>query len=126
VVRDEGVDLGFEIVREEVVLQQNAVLERLMPALDLSLVIMLPLGELFRSVPISPERPMPTRMPVLSLIFLPPIRTLSQVSGFMPMWPQRSVHHKYVRICFTTDTPATDSNAATAERSFRPERSHEG
>ena len=36
VVRDEGVDLGFEIVREEVVLQQNAVLERLMPALELS------------------------------------------------------------------------------------------
>ena len=35
VVRDEGVDLGFEIVREEVVLQQNAVLERLMPALGL-------------------------------------------------------------------------------------------
>ena len=36
-VRDEGVDLGFEILREEVVLQQNAVLERLMPALGLSL-----------------------------------------------------------------------------------------
>src|ERR1700738_1577471 len=37
VVRDAGVDLDFEIVREEVVLQQDAVLERLMPALDLSL-----------------------------------------------------------------------------------------
>ena len=37
VVRDEGADLDFEIVREEVVLQQDAVLERLMPALDLSL-----------------------------------------------------------------------------------------
>jgi hypothetical protein len=34
VVRDEGADLDFEIVREEVVLQQDAVLERLMPALE--------------------------------------------------------------------------------------------
>lgn len=34
---DEGCDLGFEIARQEVVLQQDAVLERLVPALDLAL-----------------------------------------------------------------------------------------
>ena len=33
VVIDEGGDLGFEIAREEVVLQQDAVLEGLVPAL---------------------------------------------------------------------------------------------
>ena len=37
VVGDEGLDLGFEIARQVVVLEQDAVLERLMPALDLSL-----------------------------------------------------------------------------------------
>ena len=37
VVLDEGCDLGFEITRQEVVLQQDAVLERLVPALDLAL-----------------------------------------------------------------------------------------
>ncbi len=37
VMLDEGFDLAFEIARQEVVLQQDAVLERLMPALDLAL-----------------------------------------------------------------------------------------
>ena len=37
VVRDERVDLRFEVARQIVVLQQNAVLERLMPAFDLAL-----------------------------------------------------------------------------------------
>ena len=37
VVLDEGRDLGFEIARQEVVLQQDAVLQRLVPALDLAL-----------------------------------------------------------------------------------------
>ena len=37
VALDEGRDLGFEIARQEVVLQQDAVLERLVPALDLAL-----------------------------------------------------------------------------------------
>jgi hypothetical protein len=34
---EEGFDLEFKIARKEVVLQQDAVLERLMPALDLAL-----------------------------------------------------------------------------------------
>ena len=37
IVGDEGLDLGFEIARQVVVLEQDPVLERLMPALDLSL-----------------------------------------------------------------------------------------
>jgi hypothetical protein len=37
VVGDEGRDLGFEIARQVIVLEQDAVLERLMPALDISL-----------------------------------------------------------------------------------------
>jgi hypothetical protein len=37
VVSDEGLDLGFEIAREVIVFEQDTVLERLMPALDLSL-----------------------------------------------------------------------------------------
>ena len=37
VVGDEGRDLGFEIARQVIVFEQDAVLERLMPALDLSL-----------------------------------------------------------------------------------------
>jgi hypothetical protein len=37
VVGDEGADLGFKIAGQIVVLQQDAVLERLMPALDLAL-----------------------------------------------------------------------------------------
>ena len=37
VVLDEGCDLGLEIAREEVVFQQDAVLQRLVPALDLAL-----------------------------------------------------------------------------------------
>ena len=37
VVVDDGGDLGFEITRQEVVLQQDAVLQRLVPALDLAL-----------------------------------------------------------------------------------------
>ena len=37
IVGDEGFDLGFEIAGQEVVLQQDAVLERLVPALDLAL-----------------------------------------------------------------------------------------
>jgi hypothetical protein len=36
---DEGRDLGFAIAGQEVVLQQDAVLERLMPALDLALCL---------------------------------------------------------------------------------------
>jgi hypothetical protein len=38
VVRDEGRDLAFEIAGQVVVLKQDAVLERLMPALDLAWV----------------------------------------------------------------------------------------
>ena len=34
---DEGSDLGFEIARQEVVFQQDAVLQRLVPTLDLAL-----------------------------------------------------------------------------------------
>jgi len=37
VVLDEARDLGFEITGQVVVLEQNAVLERLVPALDLAL-----------------------------------------------------------------------------------------
>ena len=37
VVLDEARDLGFEITRQVIVLEQNAVLERLVPALDLAL-----------------------------------------------------------------------------------------
>ena len=37
VVIDEGVDLGLEIARQIVVLEQDAVLQRLVPALDLAL-----------------------------------------------------------------------------------------
>ena len=37
VVLDEGLDLPFEIAGQVVVLEQDAVLERLMPALDLAL-----------------------------------------------------------------------------------------
>jgi len=39
VVCDEGFDLGFEITGHVVVFEQDAVLQRLMPALDLTLVI---------------------------------------------------------------------------------------
>ena len=35
VVVDESVDLGFQVARQIIVLKQDAVLERLMPALDL-------------------------------------------------------------------------------------------
>src|ERR1700738_1644784 len=38
VVGDEGGDLGFEIARQVIVLEQDTVLERLMPALDLALL----------------------------------------------------------------------------------------
>src|SRR5690606_16867524 len=37
VVFDEGLDLGFEIARQEVVFQQDAIFESLVPALDLAL-----------------------------------------------------------------------------------------
>jgi hypothetical protein len=37
VIGDEGLDLGFEVAGQVVVLQQDAVFERLMPALDLAL-----------------------------------------------------------------------------------------
>ncbi len=37
VVRDEGLDPGFEITRQVIVLEQDAVLQGLMPALDLAL-----------------------------------------------------------------------------------------
>ena len=39
VVLDEGLDLAFEITGQEVVFQEDAVLERLMPALDLALCL---------------------------------------------------------------------------------------
>ena len=39
VVIDERFDLGFEICREEVVVQQDTVLQRLMPTLDLALCL---------------------------------------------------------------------------------------
>ena len=38
VVLDEAIDVGFEVARQIIVLQQDAVLERLVPALDLALV----------------------------------------------------------------------------------------
>jgi len=60
VVVDEGGDLGFKIAREEIVLQQDAVLEGLVPALDLALghwmigraaqVFDLPVGEPFGEI----------------------------------------------------------------------------
>ena len=37
VVLDEGLDLGFKVAGQEVVLEQDAVLQSLVPALDLSL-----------------------------------------------------------------------------------------
>jgi len=37
VVIDEGVDLGFEITRQEVIFEQDAVLQSLMPTFDLTL-----------------------------------------------------------------------------------------
>ena len=37
VATDEGADLAFQITRQEIVLQQDAVLQRLMPALGLAL-----------------------------------------------------------------------------------------
>ena len=39
IVGDEGLDPGFEIAWQEVVLQQDAVLQGLMPALDLALCL---------------------------------------------------------------------------------------
>ena len=64
VVADEVADLGFEVSRQIVVLQKDAVLGRLMPALDLALrlrvigrtthmldaPIIQPLGQLTRDV----------------------------------------------------------------------------
>ena len=38
VMRDEGRDLAFEVAGQVIVLKQDAVLERLMPALDLTWV----------------------------------------------------------------------------------------
>ena len=37
VVADEPLDLGLEVLREEIILQQNTVLQGLVPALDLAL-----------------------------------------------------------------------------------------
>ena len=37
VVVDERLDLGLEVLREEIILQQNTVLQGLVPALDLTL-----------------------------------------------------------------------------------------
>lgn len=37
VMLDEGCDLGFEVLLEEVVFQEDAVLQRLVPAFDLAL-----------------------------------------------------------------------------------------
>ncbi len=42
VVLDEGCDLGFEVFLEEVVFEQDAVLQRLMPAFDLALRLRMP------------------------------------------------------------------------------------
>lgn len=39
VVIDEGLDLGFEVSRQEVIFQQDAVLECLMPAFDFALCL---------------------------------------------------------------------------------------
>ena len=39
IVVDEGVDLGLKVTGQEVILQQDAVLEGLMPALDLALCL---------------------------------------------------------------------------------------
>ena len=64
VVLDEGRDLAFEIAGQVVVLEQDAVLERLMPALDLALglrmerrsadvldvLLVQPFGEILRDV----------------------------------------------------------------------------
>ena len=43
------------------------------------------------AVSISAASPMPTGIPVLSLIFFPPTRMSSQLSGFMPISSQRSL-----------------------------------
>src|SRR6516165_5027600 len=43
------------------------------------------------AVSISADSPIPTGMPVLSLIFLPPMRISSQESGFIPASPHRSI-----------------------------------
>ena len=48
---DEGLDLRFQICREEVVLQQDAVFQGLMPSFDLSLGL--------RMVPGQPDKPCP-------------------------------------------------------------------
>jgi hypothetical protein len=46
VVLDEGLDLGFEVAGQEVILQQDAVLQGLMPALDLALGLLAPVAAL--------------------------------------------------------------------------------
>ena len=47
IVIDEGSDLGFEVTRQEVVFQQDAVLQCLMPSFDLALGLR-PFGRLLR------------------------------------------------------------------------------
>src|SRR5438046_394213 len=77
VVVDEGRDLGFEIAGQEVIFQQDAVFESLVPALDLALghwmigraaqvldlAVVEPLGEIARDVagPVVWQEPRPLR-----------------------------------------------------------------
>jgi hypothetical protein len=56
VLRHEGGDLAFEIAGQVVVLKQDAVLERLMPALDLALGLRV-IGRYGRA-PFSPVQPL--------------------------------------------------------------------
>ena len=42
VVADERVDLRFEVARQEVVFEQDAIFERLVPAFDLALALIKP------------------------------------------------------------------------------------
>jgi hypothetical protein len=44
VVIDEGVDPGFDVAGQIIVFQQDAILERLMPAFDLALCLRMPLN----------------------------------------------------------------------------------
>ncbi len=46
---DEGLDLGFKIARQEVVFEQDAVFEGLVPALDLALGLRVHRGTILRA-----------------------------------------------------------------------------
>ena len=91
VVIDEGGDLGFEIAWEEVVFQQDAVLEGLVPALDLALghwmigraaqMFDVPVGEPFGEITCDIAGAVVGQQP----------RSISQLGLFQPAGPQRQV-----------------------------------